>query len=178
MPEIDRLNRLEQSIDELEKKIGKTTTYQESFNSLTPGIERLENLVEFQKLTLEGGGDIDHSLKRLTELTTALNLIVLFWRPGDSVVDSGLQMTKIPIQMALEGPFHQVVLFFNRLGQLDTPLQVEEFEIQGSQNQGSENGVSSIQARLTLVGYATATPTQMAKASALKHPSRMNPADS
>jgi len=136
---------LEKDIDDLQREIEKGLRAKANLPKLESDIHEYE--IELQRLTriLPTQKQTEQLIKKLKGLTEQGFFRMKSFRPG-KVIDKKYYLER-PIKVNLDGTYHQLGVFFDRLSHFPRIINVNELRIMPAQGKGKDY---SVQASFTL----------------------------
>jgi type IV pilus assembly protein PilO len=146
---IAQLKGLEDDIRRLEAVAAKLGEFQSKVTQLEAELERLKQLLPPQKETPD-------LMRKVEYLARESNLIVRRFQPGPTVNKDFYQ--EWPINIDVEGNYHNLALFFDRVGRLPRLVNAGNIRVRSQAKQSSNNTIASSCVATTYV-YVEKPPT-------------------
>jgi len=128
-PQITRISELKAEVTQLS---GELAVYQAKIKRLDQLIEenkRLQGLLEQQKRQLPDTHEVDNLLKQVTDAGARAGMNFKLWRPGQPVQNPNGLYQELPVDVEIEGLYHQIGVFFEFIGQLDRIVNIGNLEL-------------------------------------------------
>jgi type IV pilus assembly protein PilO len=146
---IAALKNLEDDIRRLEAVAAKLGEFQAKVTQLEADLERLKQLLPPQKETPD-------LMRKVEYLARESNLIVRRFQPSATVTKDFYQ--EWPINIDVEGNYHNLALFFDRVGRLPRLVNAGNIKVRSQAKQTSTNTIASSCVATTYV-YVEKPPT-------------------
>jgi type IV pilus assembly protein PilO len=146
---IAALKNLEDDIRRLEAVAAKLGEFQSKVTQLEAELERLKQLLPPQKETPD-------LMRKVEYLARESNLIVRRFQPSATVNKDFYQ--EWPINIDVEGNYHNLALFFDRVGRLPRLVNAGNIKVRSQAKQTSNNTIASSCVATTYV-YVEKPPT-------------------
>jgi type IV pilus assembly protein PilO len=143
------LNSLKQQIQALEVTVSKLAEFQEQVKLLEAKLERLKLILPPQKETPD-------LMKKLQALASQSTLSIKKFNPRQTVKKDFYE--EWPIDMDLDGSYHNLGIFFDRISRLPRLVNVGSVRIQAQQTQRPNSTISVQCVAMTFV-YVEKPPT-------------------
>lgn len=121
------ITNLQTTIDELEREIEKGRAAKADLPKLEEDIKNLELELDRLRQILPTARETDALLKRLKQLTERGHFRLTRYRPGDFIDMDFYQ--EWPILVELDGTYHELGLFFDRLSRFKRIINVDDLMI-------------------------------------------------
>jgi type IV pilus assembly protein PilO len=131
---ISQLQTLEDDIRRLEAVAAKLGEFQAKVTQLEAELERLKQLLPPQKETPD-------LMRKVEYLARESNLIVRRFQPGQTVSKDFYQ--EWPINIDVEGNYHNLALFFDRVGRLPRLVNAGNIKVRSQTKQTTTNTIAS-----------------------------------
>ena len=131
---ISQLQTLEDDIRRLEAVAAKLGEFQSKVTQLEAELERLKQLLPPQKETPD-------LMRKVEYLARESNLIVRRFQPGATVSKDFYQ--EWPINIDVEGNYHNLALFFDRVGRLPRLVNAGNVRVRAQNKQTTNNTITS-----------------------------------
>jgi type IV pilus assembly protein PilO len=138
---VGQLNTLREDIRKLEAVAAKLEEFKSKVAQLEADLERLKLLLPPQKETPD-------LMRKVEYLARQSNLIVRAFRPSATVNKDFYQ--EWPIAIDVEGNYHNLALFFDRVGRLPRLVNVGNVRVR---SQGKQTATNTIAANCTATTY-------------------------
>jgi len=139
---IGQLKTLEDDIRRLEAVAAKLGEFQAKVTQLEAELERLKQLLPPQKETPD-------LMRKVEYLARESNLIVRRFQPSATINKDFYQ--EWPINIDVEGNYHNLALFFDRVGRLPRLVNVGNIKVRSQPKQTSNNTIASSSMATTYV---------------------------
>lgn len=139
--------KVETSISELEREIEKGRAAKADLPRLEEDIRNYEVELDRLKKILPTSRETDALLKRLKQLTERGNFSLIQFTPGEFV--NREFYNEWPIRVSLQGTFHELALFFDRLSKFSRIINVTELAISPAQRGRGASAGYTISAQFT-----------------------------
>lgn len=141
------ITRLESSIDDLEREIEKGRAAKANLPQLEEDIRNLELELDRLRKILPTRRETDSLLKRLKQLTEQGNFRLTAFSPGD--FENREFYMVWPIRVQLDGTYHELGLFFDKLSRFPRIINVDDLVITPFQSRRGATGSYTIHAAFT-----------------------------
>ncbi|MDH5527628.1 MAG: type 4a pilus biogenesis protein PilO [Nitrospirota bacterium] len=162
-PQITRISELKAEVTQLS---GELTVYQAKIKRLDQLIQenkRLQGLLEQQKRQLPDTHEVDNLLKQVTDAGARAGMNFKLWRPGSPAQHPNGLYQELPVDVEIEGLYHQIGVFFEFLGQLDRIVNVKDLSIKPIGKDGAR-----LRANFVTTAFAAPAPAPPANPAAAK----------
>jgi type IV pilus assembly protein PilO len=129
-----QIERLENSIDDLEREIEKGRAAKADLPRLEEDIRNYEVELERLRRILPTRRETDNLIKRLKQLTERGRFNLTQFTPGD-LEDRGFYY-EWPMRVGLDGTYHELGLFFDRLSRFSRIINVNDLTIRPIKKSG------------------------------------------
>jgi type IV pilus assembly protein PilO len=126
----------EQRVAGLQAELEKAKEAREAFNRDLAELKRREALISKQKTILPDDAESPAFLSTLQTVATISGVQLVSWTPQDEVIEEFY--AKVPMQLTLQGRFHQIAHFFYGIGQADRIINMENITLR--LNEGASKG--------------------------------------
>src|SRR5688572_6540045 len=143
------LDRLRQEIRQLEVTASKLQEFQREVALLEAKLETLKRILPPEKETPD-------LMRKVQSLASQSSLLIKSFTPGATVNKEFYQ--EWPITMTVEGNYHNLGIFFDRVGRLSRLVNIGNIKISSRSEQSVSNTISASCVATTFV-YVEAPPT-------------------
>jgi type IV pilus assembly protein PilO len=140
--QVEALNQLKQQVQQLELTVSKLAEFQEKVKLLEAKLERLKLILPPQKETPE-------LMKKLQALASQSALTIKKFNPRPTVTKDFYQ--EWPIDMDLEGSYHSLGIFFDRISRLPRLVNVGNVRIRPLPQQRANATIATSFVAMTFV---------------------------
>jgi type IV pilus assembly protein PilO len=126
-PKQNELEKQEQQLSTLQAKIQEGRAAKQQLPRFREEVRLLELKLDKLLLILPPRRDVDELLRRVKSLTEQGDFDLLRFTPG-SEVDQDFY-TEWPISISLQGSYHNLALFFERIGRFSRIINVEDLKV-------------------------------------------------
>ena len=98
-------------------------------------------------------------LKQISDLGIRIGLNFKLWKPGPRAEDSSKLFVRMPVDVEMNGGYHTLALFFDRISKLPRIINVSKIKMGGGK---MERGHVSIQTTFELTAFASPKPSAAA----------------
>jgi type IV pilus assembly protein PilO len=140
--QVEALNQLKQQVQQLELTVSKLAEFQEKVKLLEAKLERLKLILPPQKETPE-------LMKKLQALASQSALTIKKFNPRPTVTKDFYQ--EWPIDMDLEGSYHSLGIFFDRISRLPRLVNVGNVRIKPLAQQRANATIATSFVAMTFV---------------------------
>src|SRR5262245_59746590 len=140
----DEMTRLSIEKEELIAEINKGETLKARCIEFEAELKRLETQLDSLKKILPYTEEIADLYSRIQPEGTELGLAVVFFKPGNHVPKE--YYDEWPISMTLNGNYHILAKFFERIGKLYRIINVNDFSVKNLNVSKTSNSSNTIQA--------------------------------
>jgi type IV pilus assembly protein PilO len=138
----EEMTRLSIEKEELIAEINKGETLKARFIEFEAELKRLETQLDSLKKILPSTEEIADLYSRIQQEGTELGLAVVYFKPGNHVPKE--YYDEWPISMTLNGNYHILAKFFERIGKLYRIINVNDFSVKSLSSKTT--GSNTIQA--------------------------------
>ena len=126
-PKLENIKRLDSKLNELQVKVQEGRAAKQKLPQFREEVRRLE--LELDKLLriLPARRNTPDLLRRIRQLTEQGNFNLLRFTPGN-FLDHDFY-SEWPIQISLQGTYHNLALFFDRIGRFSRIINVENLKM-------------------------------------------------
>lgn len=114
-------------LDEQQAKLNEAEAAKREYNKDLAEKARLEALGRKQKKVLPDDAEMPTFLSTVQTVATTTGATLTSWAPGEETKEEFY--AKVPMQLKLEGKFHQVAKFFYGVGQVDRIINMENIAV-------------------------------------------------
>ena len=150
-----QIERLESSIDDLEREIEKGRAAKADLPRLEEDIRNYEVELERLRRILPTRRETDNLIKRLKQLTERGRFNLTQFTPGE-LEDRGFYY-EWPMRVGLDGTYHELGLFFDRLSRFSRIINVNDLTIRPMKQSGESFTVHADFVQRTFI-YKEETP--------------------
>lgn len=118
-------------LDALRADIAKASATAAQLNQFRTQVTELESRLESLKAVLPEQKDVADLLRRIQTLATQSNLVIRGFKPAPSVTKQ--LHAEWPIQLQLDGTYHNLGLFFDRVSKFSRIINVGNIVIRGKE---------------------------------------------
>ena len=122
MPKTDEIRTLKTEIDKLEKQLTLAKARARNLEKLEKDLAKAQGDLQFALRLLPTTSEIPNLLKSITKLGNDSNLEFLLFSPQREVARDFF--VEIPVSIEVKGAYHDVALFFDKVGKLDRIVNV------------------------------------------------------
>ena len=122
MPKTGEIRTLKTEIDRLEKQLDRAKARAVNLEKLEKDLAKAQADLQFALRLLPTTSEIPNLLKNITKLGNDSNLEFLLFSPQREV--SRDFFVEIPVNIEVRGVYHDVALFFDKVGKLDRIVNV------------------------------------------------------
>jgi type IV pilus assembly protein PilO len=122
IPKTGEISALKSDLDKLERDISLAKIRTKDLDKLEAELAKAQEDLQFALKLLPTTSEIPSLLKNITKLGNDSNLEFLLFSPQRQV--SKEFYVQIPVDIEVEGGYHDVALFFDRIGKLDRIVNV------------------------------------------------------
>ena len=144
-----QLERLRQEIRQLEVTAAKLQDFQREVALLEAKLETLKRILPPEKETPD-------LMRKVQSLAAQSNLVIRTFTPAATVNKEFYQ--EWPINMAVDGSYHNLGYFFDRVSRLSRLVNVGNLKINAAQNQSASRTISAACVATTFVYVDTPPP--------------------
>ena len=146
----------EKRLAALRVDIAKGSTTANQLNQFRQQVAELEGRLESLKAVLPEQKDVADLLRRIQTLATQSNLAIRGFKPAPSVTKQ-LHM-EWPIALQLDGTYHNLAMFFDRVSKFSRIINVSNIAIRGKEKPEAHSTISVDCVATTFVLLETAKP--------------------
>ena len=165
-PMQDRIERQDTKLEELQAKIQEGRAAKQRLPQFREEVRRLE--LELEKLLriLPARLNTEDLLRRFRTLAEQGDLEILRIRPGN-LSDRDFYR-EWPIDISVEGSYHNLAIFFERLGRFPRIINVDTLRVSGRNNPGPRGHTVGAEFRAKTFVYKEAPPAEETAAGGAK----------
>ena len=153
--EAEMLTR-EQKLAALRVDIAKGSATANQLNQFRQQVAELEGRLESLKAVLPEQKDVADLLRRIQTLATQSNLAIRGFKPAPSVTKQ--LHAEWPIALQLDGTYHNLAMFFDRVSKFSRIINVSNISIRGKDKPEPNSTISVDCVATTFVLLETAKP--------------------
>ncbi len=142
-----KIKRQEEQLEKLQAEIRKGRQARARLDELERDIAALERKLADLRQVLPTEPELGDLLKWIKSLADQTNLDLLVFAPGD--LQEGEFLLEQPIQMEVRGTYHQLGMFFDRVGKHARIINIENVTIRPARSGRGGAGRATIQASFT-----------------------------
>lgn len=150
--QVQQIVRLRQDISQLDRDLHVQGKKAARLQEMVVRNRQWQLAWQEQKPFLSKESEITFLLGQISDLARRMDLNVTFWKPGEPSHDSSQLVVRIPVTVQVEGGYHTVVMFLDRIRSLPKLLNVTDLRITAPQVRGSQ---APIQTTFELVGLVS-----------------------
>src|SRR5262249_51505352 len=140
-PKKERIEALMNQRETLIQEINKGETLKARAIEFEAELKRLENQLESLKRILPESEEVADLYSRIQQEGTELGLSITNFRPGAHIPKEYYE--EWPINMGLQGNYHILAKFFERIGKLYRIINVNDVEIHAFASTGNSNTLTA-----------------------------------
>jgi type IV pilus assembly protein PilO len=144
----------EQKLDALRVTIAKGTATANQLNQFRQQVTELEARLESLKAVLPEQKDVADLLRRIETLARQSNLAIQGFKPAPSVTKQ--LHAEWPIALELDGTYHNLAMFFDRVSKFSRIINVSNITIRGKEKPQPNSTISVACVATTFVLLETA----------------------
>ena len=127
----------QEETDELELEVAKKKGIAANLKKYRNEVKELDRELSKALRELPDKKDIDSLLAKISDKAKNSGLEVELFQPSPEKY--GDFYSEIPVELKVNGRFHQVAVFFNEVGDLDRIVNLKEYSIQRGKDSKAEN---------------------------------------
>jgi type IV pilus assembly protein PilO len=128
IPKTDEIATIESNLDGLERKIADAKNKAEKKEDLESELANAEKDLGLALRLLPTTSEIPNLLKNITKLGNDSNLEFILFSPAKEVPKEELYV-EIPVNIQVRGVYHDVAMFFDKIGKLDRIVNIVNVNI-------------------------------------------------
>lgn len=128
-PFIEKRDAYRTRIEELNKEIKINTKKAEHLEKLKVEYKQMEALLTAAKLQLPPEDEISILLKQISDIGLNVGLNFKLWRPKNRIETPGKMYIELPVEVEVEGEYHSVGIFFDRISRLNRIVNISKMKI-------------------------------------------------
>ena len=156
MPTQAEMATREQKLAALRVDIAKGSTTANQLNQFRQQVAELEARLESLKAVLPEQKDVADLLRRIQTLATQSNLAIRGFKPAPSVTKQ--LHIEWPIALQLDGTYHNLAMFFDRVSKFSRIINVSNIVIRGKEKPEPNSTITVECVATTFVLLETAKP--------------------
>ena len=130
----------QQRLDGLKVEIAKAQSTANQLNQFRQQVAELEGRLESLKAVLPEQKDVADLLRRIQTLATQSNLAIRGFKPAPSVTKD--LHAEWPIALQLDGTYHNLGTFFDRVGKFSRIINVSNISIRGKEKPTLDSSIT------------------------------------
>ncbi|HKY20245.1 MAG TPA: type 4a pilus biogenesis protein PilO [Vicinamibacterales bacterium] len=131
----------EQRLSSLRADIAKGSATANTLNQFRQQVAELEGRLEGLKAVLPEQKDVADLLRRIQTLATQSNLAIRGFKPAPSVTKQ--LHAEWPIALQLEGTYHNLAMFFDRVSKFSRIINVSNIAIRAKQTPDANSSITA-----------------------------------
>ena len=140
IPKTGEISTLKSDLDKLERDISLAKIRTKDLGKLEAELAKAQEDLKFALKLLPTNSEIPSLLKNITKLGNDSNLEFLLFSPQREV--SKEFYAQIPVNIEVEGGYHDIALFFDRIGKLDRIVNIVDVNMAPVKEQNTTLRVS------------------------------------
>ncbi len=162
-PQQEVLTQLTAEIGRLDQDIQINKAKTRSLEDLKRVNAELEQQLAKNQEQLPPEDEAATLLKQISDLGIRIGLNFKLWKPGARAEDSSKLFVRMPVDVEMNGGYHTLALFFDRISKLPRIINVSKIKMGGGK---TERGRVSIQTTFELTAFASPRTVSAAPAKA------------
>ena len=162
-PQQEVLTQLTAEIGRLDQDIQINKAKTRSLEDLKRVNAELEQQLAKNQEQLPPEDEAATLLKQISDLGIRIGLNFKLWKPGARAEDSSKLFVRMPVDVEMNGGYHTLALFFDRISKLPRIINVSKIKMGGGK---TERGRVSIQTTFELTAFASPRTISAAPAKA------------
>ena len=162
-PQQEVLTQLTAEIGRLDQDIQINKAKTRSLEDLKRVNAELEQQLAKNQEQLPPEDEAATLLKQISDLGIRIGLNFKLWKPGARAEDSSKLFVRMPVDVEMNGGYHTLALFFDRISKLPRIINVSKIKMGGGK---TERGRVSIQTTFELTSFASPRTISAAPAKA------------
>ena len=162
-PQQEVLTQLTAEIGRLDQDIQINKAKTRSLEDLKRVNAELEQQLAKNQEQLPPEDEAATLLKQISDLCIRIGLNFKLWKPGARAEDSSKLFVRMPVDVEMNGGYHTLALFFDRISKLPRIINVSKIKMGGGK---TERGRVSIQTTFELTAFASPRTASAAPAKA------------
>ena len=155
-PAVEEENKKRAKLESLEKEIRALEVTANKLQEFQREVQLLEAKLETLKRILPPERETPDLMRKIQALASQSNLLIRKFNPGNPVNKEFYQ--EWPITVELEGTYHNLGFFFDRVGRLPRLVNVGNLKVKSQSKQTASNTISAACVATTFV-YVETPPT-------------------
>jgi len=151
-PQQEVLTQLTAEIGRLDQDIQINKAKTRSLEDLKRVNAELEQQLAKNQEQLPPEDEAATLLKQISDLGIRIGLNFKLWKPGARAEDSSKLFVRMPVDVEMNGGYHTLALFFDRISKLPRIINVSKIKMGGGK---TERGRVSIQTTFELTAFAS-----------------------
>lgn len=131
---VKEIKKKQVKIDELDAKLAKADEYRQKIQLLSQEIDDLELALKFAKEKLPSQEEITALIDDVNKLGTVESNISITQFTPQAQIPKQIYFEK-PYAMKIVGSFHQIATFFNKIGNLNRIINIENLQMSLGKNE-------------------------------------------
>ncbi|MEK7702442.1 MAG: type 4a pilus biogenesis protein PilO [Nitrospirota bacterium] len=143
IPKNEKIQEMKQQVSDLNNDINVRRTKARRLEALRAEYAVLQGqLVELEK-QLPPESEVEFLLKQVSDLGEQNGLLVKLWRPEERRADASGIYTEIPMRMSVDGGYHAVGSFFEKINGLSRIVNISGMKLGGAKRDGGRFSVET-----------------------------------
>jgi type IV pilus assembly protein PilO len=136
MPLTEELEGLQTQQQTLTAEKDKTQQIADNLDRFKVEVESLNEDLNKALKELPNNREIDKLLKRVSTIGKKIGLEFLLFQPLPEVVEGFY--AQVPVKIEVSGSFHEIAMFFDRIGKLSRIVNINDIQMSGPQERGGK----------------------------------------
>lgn len=136
LPYTEDIENLDNQYNTLKAEKEKTEQIAENLDKFKLEVEGLNEDLNKALKELPNNREIDKLLKRVSTIGKKIGLDFLLFQPLPEVVEGFY--AQVPVKIEVSGSFHEIAMFFDRIGKLSRIVNINDIQMSGPQERGGK----------------------------------------
>lgn len=136
LPTTEELTTLEDNQTRLTQELSQLNETAADLERFKLDVEALNEALKKAVTELPNNREIDKLLKRVSTIGKKIGLEFLLFQPLPEVVEGFY--AQVPVKIEVAGSFHEIAMFFDRIGKLSRIVNIAEIQMSGPTERGGK----------------------------------------
>jgi type IV pilus assembly protein PilO len=165
-PKQQEISKLENEISELDNQISTNEAKARRLKDLKEENKKIEEKLSRLKNMLPDEKEVSELLKQLSEYGLQAGLEIVLWKPKPSKTDPGGLYTEIPVEINMNGTYHNLGQFFSKVSSFERIVNVADINIKSITK--ASDADKNIVITFTAITFASVSEEDLKKAQKAK----------
>ena len=151
------LTRQEQQLQTLRAEVARAQAQERRLPEFRAEVADLENRLQALKAVLPEQKDVGELLRRIQTLATQSSLTIRGFKPQAVAVKQ--QHAEWPISLTIEGGYHDLGTFFDKVSRLPRIINITGIDIKAHDQRNPDESLATVAADCTVTTFVLSDPT-------------------